>query len=108
MSTATTTRTRVPSDADRILLIERTPQPEWFVSALNEKGEKEWYVRLHCTGLFPRRYGPFKTQQQGLFYLDAILDHALEAFGGPESPHRPAREPVVEDALASRYLTAGA
>ena len=95
------------SNAKKIVIIERKPQPNWFVTATNDFGAREWFLRFEVTGWYPRRYGPFKTNRQALLFLDSLLDQCVDAVTeaisrGPSSIHD--RE-IVEDKLASFYLT---
>ncbi len=91
-------------NANKIVIIERKPQPDWFVRARNEHGKLEWFLRIQCTGLYPRRFGPFPTKQRALLFLDDVLEHTLDTITGTSSQWEPKRECILEDALGGRYL----
>ncbi len=95
------------SNANKIVIIERKPQPDWFVTAKNDFGEREWFLRFEVTGWYPRRYGPFKRKRQALLFLDSLLDQCEDAVSearnsGASTIHD---RQIVEDKLASSYLT---
>lgn len=107
MASKTSKTQPASSNANNIVFIERKPQPDWFVMATNDFGEREWFLRFEVTGWYPRRYGPFKTKRQALLFLDTLLDECWDAMSaaidrGPSTIHD--RE-IVEDKLASFYLT---
>ncbi len=103
-----TSKTRpANSNANKIVIIERKPQPNWFVTAKNDFGEREWFLRFEVTGWYPRRFGPFKKKRQALLFLDSLLDQCGDAVSGAMNSGRSTihdRE-IVEDKLASYYLT---
>ncbi len=90
----------------RIEIIERKPQPDWFVRARNEHGKLEWFLRIQCTGLYPRRFGPFPTKQRALLFLDDVLNETLDTITGTSSQWEPNRACILEDALGTQYLAA--
>ena len=94
------------SNANKIVIIERKPQPDWLVRARNEHGQLEWFLRIQCTGLYPRRFGPFPTKQRALLFLDDVLEEILDAMTGTSSELEPNRECILEDALGTQYLAA--
>ena len=63
----------------RIRYIETRPQPDWVIEDKDEDGQPIFYTQLHVTGLWPQRYGPFKSYQAALLVLDDGLNQILEA-----------------------------
>lgn len=63
---------------ERIELIETPPIPNWFVST-REQGRTVWYLRFRVTGMFPRRFGPFRNRHRALLALDRMLDAMTDA-----------------------------
>ncbi len=107
MASKTSKTKPATSNANKIVLIERKPQPDWFVTAKNDFGEREWFLRFEVTGWYPRRYGPFKTKRQALLFLDTLLNECVDAVSEAMNNGRSTihdRE-IVEDKLASVYLT---
>ncbi len=91
------------SNANKVVLVERKPQPDWFASARNEHGKRQVFLRFQMTGLYPRRFGPFQTKREALLFLDDMLNQVQDAFGEGEIKSNHARC-IMEDELASRYL----
>ncbi len=90
----------------KLAIIERKSQPDWFVRARNDRGQLEWFLRIQCTGLYPRRFGPFPTKQRALLFLDDVLEETLDTITGTSSEFEPNRECILEDALGTQYLAA--
>jgi hypothetical protein len=45
----------------------------------DEAGRTDWYLRLSVTGLYPRRIGPYSSQEEALEVLeDAAYQFAVE------------------------------
>ena len=93
---------------ERIQLIETPPKQEWFVKT-RERGRIVWYLRLIVTGMFPRRYGPFRNRHKALLALDGMLDAIGDGLSGCDDvadKYRLKRRfqqpwgPVIEDELA--------
>ncbi len=63
MASKTSKTKPATSNANKIVIIEHKPQPDWFVTAKNDYGEREWFLRFEVTGWYPRRYGPFKKKR---------------------------------------------
>ncbi len=95
------------SNANKIVIIERKPQPDWFVTAKNDFGKPEWFLRFEVTGWYPRRFGPFKTKRQALLFLDSLLDECGDAVDNVMNERSSSIHDrrIVEDKLASSYLT---
>ncbi len=91
------------SNANKVVLVERKPQPDWFASARNEHGKRQVFLRFEMTGLYPRRFGPFQTKREALLFLDDVLNQAQDVFNEGEINSTHARC-IMEDELASRYL----
>ena len=91
------------TNAKKIVLVERKPQPDWFVMARNEYGKRQVFLRFHMTSLYPRRFGTFQTKREALLFLDDMLNQAQDLFceGEINSTHACC---IMEDELASRYL----
>jgi hypothetical protein len=62
-------------ERERLVNIETPPNPEWFVRT-REQGRTVWYLRLRLTGMFPRRFGPFRNRHRALLALDNMI-HAM-------------------------------
>ena len=90
----------------RIQIIERKPQPDWFACVRNEHGTLEWFLRIQCTGLYPRRFGPFVTKELALLFLDDVLEETLDTIIGTSSEWEPKRQCIIEDELSLQYLAA--
>jgi len=102
--------TAEPSKKKRECLvnIETPPKPEWFVRT-REQGRWVWYLRLRLTGLFPRRFGPFRTRHRALLALDEMIDAIMDVTAecqdaankyGLNRQFRINFQPVIEDDLA--------
>ncbi|TKB59078.1 MAG: hypothetical protein E8D49_09120 [Nitrospira sp.] len=57
---------------ERIEMLERRPEEDWFIAKKTSKGATKWYIRFTITGLFPRLFGPFPTKRKALLFLDAL------------------------------------
>jgi hypothetical protein len=76
------------------------PVPHWLVSAPNEIGEREWFVRIKIEGLYVRRIGPFDSAEDALEYYEETLRTFLNwLVCDSDAPGW-----FVEDALGSAYL----
>ena len=84
---ATTTRhpkhARNKAEPDKLYFIERVRRPDWTVSTINERGRTVWFLRFQITGLKPRRFGPFQTEQETLRCLNKLLDEMWETLNAP-------------------------
>src|SRR5439155_1677910 len=40
-------------------------------------GRRGWWLRICITGLYPRRFGPFKTSKEAVSVLDRFMDSAI-------------------------------
>ncbi len=65
---------------ERFSNLERKPHDTWLVQTLNEYGEREVFLRVECTGLFPRRFGPFKNDHDALVFLDRVASEVWDAY----------------------------
>ena len=60
---------------------ERELSEEWLFQGTDERGCKGWFLRIEVTGMYPRRCGPFETQEDALEFLEAFLsDVATDPF----------------------------
>lgn len=89
--------------------VERPIQPHWLIQVKDERGRTVWYVRMEVTGLFPRRYGPFPSKKDALYFLNEQLDAFLDQLDCAFSRKNmiPGGSPtglIVEDELAVTYL----
>lgn len=75
--------------------------PQWLVSAVNETGEREWFVRVRIEGLYARRIGPFESANDALDYYQETLRTILNWLVCDSDP--PGW--VVEDTLGAAYLS---
>ncbi len=60
--------------------IERKPQPDWLITAVNEYGEREIFLRVQTTGMYPRRFGPFQTEHDAWQFLNGVCREVWDAF----------------------------
>lgn len=51
---------------------ERTLSEEELFHGTDEAGRTGWFVRLSLTGLYPRRIGPYSSQEEALGVLEAV------------------------------------
>lgn len=63
---------RGPRKRERISMLERRPDREWFVAMKTPKGRTKWFLRFTITGVFPRLFGPFSTKRKAILFLDAL------------------------------------
>ena len=86
--------------------IECKPELDWIVSSVSF-GRREWFLRLQITGWCPRRLGPFETEGKALYFLDSVLNKLSESIAQAENEQASSfcGRCVVEDELASRYVT---
>lgn len=57
---------------ERITMLERRPDEEWFVAKKTRNGRPKWYLRFMMTGIFPRLFGPFPTKRKAVIFLDRL------------------------------------
>ena len=56
-----------------------------------------WFLRIHVTGMYPRRCGPFTTREGALGFLDTFISRALmNAFSELENQITVGQAYVVE------------
>lgn len=93
---------------ERLVNIETPPKPEWFVRT-REQGRTVWYLRLRLTGMFPRRWGPFRNRHRALLALNDMLNAMADATAecqdaapkyGLNRQFQMICQPVIEDDLA--------
>ncbi len=102
-------------ERERIGLIEKPPDPDWFVTSKDCHGRKIWLLRFQVTGMLMRRYGPFPTKHKALLFLDQLLDQVGDGLceavtahlgtyqiRGRQFSYRGGHYPVVEDELISQ------
>ncbi|MDF0674227.1 MAG: hypothetical protein P0120_07770 [Nitrospira sp.] len=46
---------------------------EWLFQGTDEVGREGWFLRLTISGLYPRRVGPFSSQEEALELLEDFL-----------------------------------
>ncbi len=59
---------------------ERAVSEDWLFHGKDEVGREGWFVRIEVTGMYPRRYGPFATQQDACGLLEDFLHDLMEPF----------------------------
>ncbi len=108
LTTVPKTPTTEHKKRERLVCIETPPKPEWFVRT-REQSQTVWYLRLRLTGMFPRRFGPFRNRHRALLALDdmihAMTDVTAECQDaaqkyGLNRQFRMNCQPVIEDDLA--------
>lgn len=65
-------------DDKRIVMLEESPRPEWFVKVKTPAGETQWFVRISVTGLCVRIYGPFPNKHACVLFLDSAVDAMID------------------------------
>ena len=63
---------------ERITMLERRPDEEWFVANKTPNGRTKWYLRFTITGAFPRLFGPFPTKRKAILFLDNLHNTICE------------------------------
>jgi len=59
---------------------ERPLSEDWLFHGKDEVGREGWFLRIEVTGLYARRCGPFKSQDEACEFLDGFLNkHIMEA-----------------------------
>lgn len=76
------------------------PCEGWLVSAVNGTGEQEWFVRFELAGLYPRRIGPFPSEQAAEEYYNETVREFLNGLVS-----NPDVALFIEDTLGSAYLS---
>ncbi len=93
-----------PAQPKYVPFRERWLDESWFVTVTNEQGQRERFLRIQVTGLYPRRLGPFKTDRDALVLLETFLNYAdeglVEAFNGLA----PGMRVVIEDDLILQHV----
>ena len=76
---------------------ERAVSEDWLFHGKDEVGREGWFVRIEVTGMYPRRVGPFATQEDACELLEDFLHDLLEPLRNLESElERPEQSCVVE------------
>lgn len=76
---------------------ERAVSEDWLFHGKDEVGREGWFVRIEVTGMYPRRVGPFATQEEACGLLEDFLHDLVEPFGNLERDlDRPEQSCVVE------------
>lgn len=76
---------------------ERAISEDWLFHGKDEVGREGWFVRIEVTGMYPRRVGPFATQEEACEVLEDFLHDLVEPFGTLERElDRPQQNCVVE------------
>ena len=57
---------------ERIEMLERRPEEDWFVAMTTPRGGTKWYLRFTITGLHPRLFGPFPSKRKAILFLDTL------------------------------------
>lgn len=76
------------------------PAPHWLVSTVNGQKVREWFVRFEIGGLYPRRIGPFTSQQEAVDYYNDTIRRFLNVLVGNSEVNW-----FIEDTLGAAYLT---
>jgi hypothetical protein len=87
--------------------IEPKIAEDWFEERTNAVGERELYLRLRITGLFPRRIGPFACKQDALLHLACFLCSLEDPLARLPEIGDDRYRVVIEDELASAYRQKG-
>jgi hypothetical protein len=88
---------------------ERLLSPATIVDVVDAQSARRWFVRLHITGMHPRRFGPFESRAGAeTFLLDAlerVLELMVEALPAlAERVTGRTELPILEDELGEQYL----
>lgn len=63
---------------ERIGMLERRPEEDWFVAKKTPRGGTKWYLRFTITGIYPRLYGPFPSKRKVILFLDGLHNTICE------------------------------
>jgi hypothetical protein len=63
----------------KIVLIETQPEADWFVPVTTKRERKVWCLRFRMSGWNPRLFGPFKSKQHCLLFLDDAIGSIQDA-----------------------------
>ncbi|MFY4730243.1 hypothetical protein [Nitrospira sp. BLG_2] len=76
---------------------ERAVSDDWLFHGRDEVGREGWFVRIEITGMYPRRYGPFATQEKACALLEDFLHDLVEPFANLDNElDRPEQGCVIE------------
>jgi hypothetical protein len=76
---------------------ERAVSDDWLFHGKDEVGREGWFVRIEITGMYPRRYGPFATQEEACAFLEDFLHDLVEPFSNLDNElDRPEQSCVIE------------
>lgn len=88
---------------------ERAVSEDWLFHGKDEVGREGWFVRIEVTGMYPRRYGPFATQQEACGLLEDFLHDLVEPFSNLDRDlDRPEQTCVIEGVPRLTATTSGA
>ncbi len=93
-----------PAQTQYVPFRERKPDESWFVTVTNEQGQRERFLRIQVTGLYPRRFGPFKTDREALAFLELFLEDAFGALTAAFNELDPEMREVIEDDLFLQHV----
>jgi hypothetical protein len=84
---------------EAVAYFHEVPAANWLVYSVNGQGVREWFVRVEIGGLYPRRLGPFSSQQKAVKHYDETQRRFLNLLVGDDSVGW-----CVEDTLGQAYL----
>ena len=97
---------------ERIEMLERRPEQNWFISKKTPRGATKWYLLFAITGLFPRLFGPFSTKRKALICLDRLhyklaefwteSDEVRDQYANEGEFERVNWGPIIEHPLATK------
>lgn len=102
----------VTRQRERIALLERRPEEDWFIAKKTPRGSTKWYLRFEITGLYPRLFGPFSTKRKALLCLEGIheamgdfwteVDEVRDRYANEGEFEKVNWGPIIEHPLATK------
>ncbi len=97
---------------ERIEMLERRPEEDWFIAKKTPRGGTKWYLRFTITGLYPRLYGPFLTKRKAILFLDNLhnticefwtqVDDVLDRYANEGEFEKVNWGPIIEHPLVTK------
>ena len=69
-------------NGDEAECLEVPPEDSWFIETMDEDGNRLVYVIVRCTGLMPRRIGPFPDRRSAIAAFDCVVNELSEVLLG--------------------------
>lgn len=71
-----------PARDSEITCLEVPPDDSWFLEIIDDQENKLVFLIVRCTGMLPRRIGPFHDRQTALEIFDYLVNELEEVFHG--------------------------